>query len=580
MQPEYARLLFPNHTMNQYWVAAFSLSVAMFAFAAYHLLVWMRRPGRHRDLSLALLFVVIGLYDYFVSRIYAGYRSGADALWFHLIAAVAFTGAPLFLWYISERTHMVSRRALTLWSVLLGIFALLDLIVPGDAVWVISRATPFSSKLPFVPELHFNRVSLGLIGVAGAVVGIVFLVHCVIVVARYAAAGHRSEGRSLAVVIALVALGVCNDALIGAGVYRFLFLTEYAWAAALIFLTYRASDEVISATEEMDRLSTTEARFYAMVEHVPFNIWACDPDGRLIMQNAADIKTVGNHVGNVYSEWSQHEGMAQFNEFSRRAFAGEIVTETVDYDVDGSNRIYRDIIAPVRLADSVIGTIGIGIDITDQRRLEVELSARLEEKEVLLRELHHRVKNNLQVITSLLRIRSEQIDDERSREIFLSMRREIDAIARIHAQLYLSDNLATIDFGEYLRQLAVELIGVRERQDLVTRFDLESVFLDAETAIPCALIANELITNTLKHSFSTRDSGEIVIGLHPVVESRILLSVEDDGAGIPEHVTLEQTSSFGLLLVSSLAAQLQGSVTIAGPRRNRIEVLFPAVMRK
>ena len=566
--------------MNQYWVAAFSVSVSMFAFAAYHLLVWMKKRNRSRDLSLALMFLVMGFYDYFVSRIYEGYRSGPDPLWFHLSAAAVFAAAPLLLWYISQRTHLVSRRALTLWSVVLGAFALLDLFMPGDAIWGISRAASFSSKLPLVPELHLGRISFGLLGVLGAIAGLAFLVHCLMIIARYATAGHRSEARSFAVVITVILLGAGNDALIGAGLYRFLFLTEYAWAAALIFLTYRASEEIISAQEKMDLLSTTEARFYAMVEQVPFNIWACDPDGRLIMQNAADIKTVGNHVGSVYSEWNQHEGMAQFNEFSRRAFAGEIVNETVAYEVDGFRRIYRDIIAPVRLADAVIGTVGIGIDITDQTRLEEELSARLQEKEVLLRELHHRVKNNLQVITSLLRIRSEQIDDERSREIFLSIRREIDAIARIHAQLYLSDNLATIDFGEYLKQLAVELIGVRERQDVMTEFDVDSVFLDAEVAIPCALIANELLTNTLKHSFSTRDSGEIVIGLHPVAEGKISLSVEDDGEGIPEHITLEPTHSFGLLLVSSLAAQLQGSVTIAGPRRNRIEVLFPAVMRR
>jgi two-component sensor histidine kinase/PAS domain-containing protein len=562
--------------MSGYWLTARSLAVAMFAFAVYLFLLWARERDRRRDLALALLFVVLGLYDVFVSKVYAG-AGPEDAIpWLRLLSAADNLAAPLFLWYLAEYTGLVSRRALAAWALVFSCIALAEILAPGDIAWVRSRPVAFDIKLPFLPKIVFKQVASGPLGALAGLAGMAFIAYCIVIVRRFAASGRRSESRGFAAVIIAVFIAILNDTLVGSGFYRFLFLTEYAWAAVLVFLTYRSSDDILAGAEAVRRLGKSEARLRAMVEHVPFNIWMCDTDGRLILQNAADVATVGNHVGELYSNWTTPGGeLSHFAEMSRRALAGSVVDETLAYDVAGEMRFYRDIIAPALSGPSIIGSVGIGIDITGETRAKSELEARLAEKEVLLREIHHRVKNNLQVIASLVSLRAEGLEDERSKAAFLDVQRQVYAIAHVHESLYLSDNLATIDFGDHVRNLAIELLAFHGRDDAAMALDVESLKLGIETAIPCALIANELITNAIKHALKDRREGRLSISLRRLEGGEAVLAVEDDGSGIPEVVEPGRNASLGMVLVSSLASQLRGRLIIGGERRNRVELVFP-----
>jgi PAS domain S-box-containing protein len=549
----------------------------MFAFAAYLFLLWAKKRVRRADLVLALLFIAMGFYDIFVSRVYAIPRAQDAIHWLRLVSAAEDVIAIIFLWYLSEYTGLVSVLALAVCVSFFCMLAAAEILAPPDLVWLASKPLLFSVKLPFLPEIPFSLFSSGPLVTIGEIAGLLYFIYCVIIDRRYASLGRRSEARGHAWVLAAIFLAILNDSLVSRGVYRFLLLTEYAWAASLIALTSRSIDEILAGAAVTERLEKSEARLRAMVEHVPFNIWMCDVDGRLIMQNAADIATVGKHLGEHYEEWTTpNAGLPLFAQMSRRALSGEAVDQNVSYEVDGEMRIFRDIIVPAFSGSAIIGSVGVGIDISEQMRAKGELEARLAEKEVLLREIHHRVKNNLQVVASLVNLRADSLEDHRAKEVFIAVQSQVDAIARVHESLYRSDNLATIDFGDYLQKLVGELFAMRSNGRIETVFDIESLALDIDAAIPCALIANELVTNSLKHAFQGRRSGRLAISLRRLDADFVVLAVEDDGEGIPEKIATAGGSSIGMVLVSSLASQLHGTLSIGGPRRNRVELRFPA----
>ena len=204
-------------------------------------------------------------------------------------------------------------------------------------------------------------------------------------------------------------------------------------------------------------------------------------------------------------------------------------------------------------------------DITARHEAEQRLHASLEEKVVLLREIHHRVKNNLQVITSLLQLQSGYLHDPRDAEIFKECQARIHAMGLIHDRLCRSGNLVTIDFGEHLRDLTALIIrgqaNAREQIRLVIESD--SVEVNLDTAIPLGLIATELITNAYKHAFRDRPGGVITVRLARGTEQHCALSVEDDGVGLPAGFDPQKARTLGLRLIRALAGQLRAELSIA-----------------
>ncbi|MEO6568721.1 MAG: PAS domain S-box protein, partial [Opitutaceae bacterium] len=235
-------------------------------------------------------------------------------------------------------------------------------------------------------------------------------------------------------------------------------------------------------------------------------------------------------------------------------------------------------ISPIKdTAGHVVGASKVARDITERKRAE-QMKISLEEKEVLLREIHHRVKNNLQVITSLIQLQSGYLRDPRDAEIFKECQERIHAMGLIHDRLYRSGNLATIDFSEHLREL-IALI-TRSQSGTVDRIRLnvesEPLEVDLDTAIPLGLIPAELITNAYKHAFRDRPGGLISVRLVRNAPSRVTLSVEDDGVGLPAGLDLEKVRSLGLRLARTLARQLRAELSLASSNTgSKIQVIFP-----
>jgi two-component sensor histidine kinase len=194
-------------------------------------------------------------------------------------------------------------------------------------------------------------------------------------------------------------------------------------------------------------------------------------------------------------------------------------------------------------------------------QVTAELRASEERKDALLREVHHRVKNNLAVICSLFYLQSTHTKDEETVQIFRDMENRVHSMALVHESLYGSENLARVDFAEYAQTLAKNILSSHGSPSAPVRLksDLEAVIMSVDLAVPCGLILNELISNAFKHGFPNGVGGEIKLTLRSGPEGRCSLCVEDSGVGFPDDLDVNTSKSLGLRLVRSLTLQIRGS---------------------
>jgi PAS domain S-box-containing protein len=216
-------------------------------------------------------------------------------------------------------------------------------------------------------------------------------------------------------------------------------------------------------------------------------------------------------------------------------------------------------------------------DITERIKTENDLQHSLREKEILLREIHHRVKNNLQTITSLLDLQAESIKDEESKKAFKSSQSRIRSMALIHEKLYKSKNLERIKAREYIQHLIEYLEGTYQTSSsrITIQTEIENLFLNLDVAIPCGLIINELVSNSMKYAFTAMGKGIVNVKLQKQGNKILTLIVEDNGTGIPENVNPVNSHSLGLQLVSLLTKQLNGKLRIDRSDGTTVSISFP-----
>jgi two-component sensor histidine kinase len=201
----------------------------------------------------------------------------------------------------------------------------------------------------------------------------------------------------------------------------------------------------------------------------------------------------------------------------------------------------------------------------------------LNEKEILLMEIHHRVKNNMQVVSSLLNLQSKYIKAEGDRHLFRDSQERVRSMALVHEKLYQSEDLTRIDFADYIKKLTQHLFHSYNRPGRVIDIGINAsdIYLTIEKAIPCALIINELVSNSLKYAFAD-DAGEgkIQIVFNRDDKNNYTLAVSDNGVGIPKDVNLHQPESLGLELVNILTKQLDGNIELDGSSGTRYTITF------
>ena len=203
-------------------------------------------------------------------------------------------------------------------------------------------------------------------------------------------------------------------------------------------------------------------------------------------------------------------------------------------------------------------------ELTQRRQAEAHLTASLREKEVLLKEVHHRVKNNMQIVSSLLELQSDVIDDATLLAQFRESQDRIRSMALIHETLYQSQDLARLDLALYIHTLSARLAQSYnvDPQRITVWLQVEPVILDIDQAIPCGLILNELLINAFKYAFPQNRTGEVHVELHADTAQQAGLVVRDNGIGFPDDIDFHHTESLGLQLVVMLTEQLQGTIAL------------------
>jgi PAS domain S-box-containing protein len=213
-------------------------------------------------------------------------------------------------------------------------------------------------------------------------------------------------------------------------------------------------------------------------------------------------------------------------------------------------------------------------DVTARKAAEQQLTNSLREKELLLMEVHHRVKNNLHIISSLFDLQANQTQDQQALQVFADSQNRIQAMALIHEQLYQAREFGKVEFSDYIHRLANNLAFFYSDQihSVQLVIDVEPIQINLETAITCGLLLNELVTNAFKHAFPGSQTGKVRIQLHQDANRRFHLTVEDNGVGLPQNLNWQTSKSLGLNLVRILVKQLKAKIEFAAPHQNGTQV--------
>ncbi len=347
--------------------------------------------------------------------------------------------------------------------------------------------------------------------------------------------------------------------------------TELAHAQGLV---REANEELRDAVARAHgEKAKTEAIIAAMGDGVNIQ----DTNYTILYQNRVAKEIYGDHAGeHCYQAFQNRTSVCGQCHLAMAFTDGMVHTVEQKRSTGQGVRHYEITSSPVKDAGGkIIAGVELVRDVTDRKRAEEQLQRALEEKTVMLKEIHHRVKNNLTVVYSLLALQAKGIADAAVRAKFEESRNRVLSMALIHEKLYRAEDLAHVDFKEYLQSLASTIGDTYHRPDILLSVDMEPLFLDVNVGIPCGLIANELITNALKYAFPEGRGGTIRVGIRASGEGNLLLFVEDNGVGFPEDIDYLHTSSLGLQLVNSLAGQIHGQLVLARQGGSCFQVPFP-----
>ncbi len=306
------------------------------------------------------------------------------------------------------------------------------------------------------------------------------------------------------------------------------------------------------------------------------------PEGRIFYVNDAACNSLGytreELLGMTISDIGPSFPPEVFAEHWRELREkGSLILESSHRTKDG--RVYPvEVNANHVVFDGKEYNCAFASDISERKRVEEELRISLAEKTLLLQEIHHRVKNNMQIVSTLLDLQSDSINDARVKSYFRECQNRISSLALVHEQLYQSGDFASVDFADYVHNLATRLFNsFAENPERVTlKIETDSVSLNIDQSIPCGLIVNELISNSLKYAFPDNRTGGIYVRLNSGPGDWITLTVADDGVGLPADVDFRNTQSMGLQIVCMLVRQLQGELEL----RNGAGAAYTARFRR
>jgi PAS domain S-box-containing protein len=345
--------------------------------------------------------------------------------------------------------------------------------------------------------------------------------------------------------------------------------------------TFGISRDITERKRTEEALQESEKKYRTLVEKANEAITIVQ-DGVFVFANRKASELLGVPAGNLEGKpfidvvWSEDREMVMENH--KKRIAGETVRDAYDFRIIGAGGsltwIYMS--AATILWKGKPAILNLVTDITERKAAEESIQASLREKEVMLREIHHRVKNNMQVISSLFNLQAEKTVNPEYHEILKGGQTRIRAMSLVHEKLYQSRDLSKIDLAVYIQSLAVNLFQAYlvDPNQVRLETDFEEVPLDINSAVPFGLILNELISNSLKHAFPEGRKGKIRIGVKRGPDDTIILRVADDGIGFPKDLDFRQSESLGLQIANLLVGQLEGTIKLDRENGTTFTVTF------
>lgn len=336
--------------------------------------------------------------------------------------------------------------------------------------------------------------------------------------------------------------------------------------------------------EEQIRLQA--AKLSAIFESSSHMIWTMDRNYQLVSFNSNQTKWLRENYdtkpyvgmpmlsGNMVSSEKYN---AFWKEKIDQTFRGETLKFETEYVSRRGVQHWREVfLNPIKDENDVVVEIScIAHDITDQKSAEENIRQSLKEKEVLLKEVHHRVKNNLQVISSILNLQSSYVKDKKSLDLLLESQNRIKSMAFVHESLYQTKDFSNINFSSYVENICSNLVHSYSNPDNppVLTMELDPIQLNLDTAIPCGLIINELISNALKYAFKGKAKGTLDVQVKSI-EDRLKIVIADNGKGLPENIDFRNTESLGLQLVVTLVEQINGKISLETKKGTKFTIEF------
>lgn len=325
--------------------------------------------------------------------------------------------------------------------------------------------------------------------------------------------------------------------------------------------------EIASHIRTRQRLNANQKYIRLLIDSSLDMIFACDREGKITEFNQAAQTIFGykpeevldKDISILYADkkHSDEIGNIIYNE-------GNFIGEAKHIKKNGE--VFPAYISAAILRNDkgeIIGTMSISHDISRRLETEEQLKKSVYEKEILLKEIHHRVKNNMQVISSILKLQTAYIKDKKTIELLNECRNRISSMAFIHATLYMTKDFARINFAEYVSNLAGNLqqsYSISDAQ-IALSLDIPTFYMHIDDAIPCGIIINELLSNSFKYGFKKKKKGIVGISVK-IKKENIILAIWDDGNGFPKNIDYKNTESLGLQLVNSLVEQIGGKITM------------------
>ena len=368
---------------------------------------------------------------------------------------------------------------------------------------------------------------------------------------------------------------------------------------AAVMVQRRREEETLLKLTEISVLRASEARLRGLLESAPDAIVIVNTQGRIVLVNAqaegmfgyGREELMGRPVEILVPQHLQAGHGAHRADYNANPRTRPMGMGLALYGrrKDGSQFPVDITLSPLETPEGLLIT-SIVRDVTEQRKAEEEriqliqaqaaraqAEAALHEKDTLLKEVHHRVKNNLQIISSLLNLQAGTIQDARTAAALTDMRHRVQTMAHIHEHLYRSPGLAHVEAADYLRALALRLFesyGAASR-GICLALEVDPIPLGLDTAVPCGLIAAELLSNALKHAFPDGRKGEVRLRLQAEADQRVALTVADDGVGLAEALDMRAPETLGLQLVSALSYQLGATVEVERRGGTAFTLRFP-----